>query len=617
MHVHLLRKTMLLFVLGLVCFAMLGFATASAQEPEGEKDRTAVYYIAKVVRLKQRNEIAKTGALILEVGHDYVLVEATRAERNALRAAGFDPQVPPRELFNPAPEAFPGADSNYHDYNEMVTEIQQAEADHPAIFDLFSLGTSHEGRTIWAGKISDNVATDESEPEILFTHHQHAREHLTVEQALYTLKILTDEYGTTQQITDLVNTREIWLVFDMNPDGGEYDIATGTYRSWRKNRQPNAGSSYVGTDLNRNWDYRWGCCGGSSGSTSSETYRGPSAFSAPETQRVRDFVNSRVINSVQQIKATIDFHTYSELILWPYGYTTVDVPSDMTQDERDTHATAGQAMAATNGFTPEQASDLYITDGTIGDWTFGVHKIFSYTFELYPATSAGGGFYPPDEVIPAQTSRNRDAILYLLTNADCLWRVIGKEAQYCGGTPPTTIWSDNFDGAATGWTINAGGTDTATAGQFEIGNPDQTTSSGTKQLGTTQTGSNDLVTGRLAGSSAGQYDVDGGVTSARSTTIALSSSFTSVTLSFYRYMAHGSNSSSADYLRVKVIGSTTSTVFEELGTTTNDNGSWVQSTASLNAFIGQTIRLQVECADASGASLVECGVDTITITGTQ
>ena len=84
------------------------------------------------------------------------------------------------------------------------------------------------------------------------------------------------------------------------------------------------GSSAVGTDLNRNWSYQWGCCGGSSGTFSSETYRGASAFSAPETQRVRDFVNSRVVGGAQQIKAHIDFHTYSELVLWPYGYTTAN-----------------------------------------------------------------------------------------------------------------------------------------------------------------------------------------------------------------------------------------------------------------------------------------------------
>ena len=243
--------------------------------------------------------------------------------------------------------------------------------------------------------------------------------------------MLTDEYGSNQQITDLVDNREIWMVFDMNPDGGEYDIATGTYRSWRKNRQPNSGSSYVGTDLNRNWGYRFGCCGGSSGTFSSETYRGASAFSAPETTVVRNFINSRVVGGKQQITVAIDFHTYSELILWPYGYTTTNVPADMTLDDYNVLVTMGQAMAATNGYTPEQSSDLYITDGTIVDWEYGQHGILNYTFEMYPVTSGQGGFYPGDEVIPAETARNREAVLYLLDQADCPYDVIGKGAQYC------------------------------------------------------------------------------------------------------------------------------------------------------------------------------------------
>ena len=83
-------------------------------------------------------------------------------------------------------------------------------------------------------------------------------------------------------------------------------------------------------------------------------------------------------------------------------------------------------MAATNGYTPEQASDLYITDGTIDDWLWGEHRIFGYTFEMYPRSSSPG-FYPPDEVIAAQTTRNREAVLLLLEYADCPYRVIGKE----------------------------------------------------------------------------------------------------------------------------------------------------------------------------------------------
>jgi hypothetical protein len=420
--------------LGLLIIMLLSLSGGVTAQSDKDKG-TRVYWVPNVFTVEERSAIASTGAVIWEAGHDYVLVEATPSEKYEIE------RKLNRKIAEPTPEqavmmAFPSADSNYHDYAEMVAELQQAETDHSAIFDLFSIGTSYEGRIIWAGKISDNVGADEDEPEVLFTHHQHAREHLTVEMALYTLKMLTDEYGSNPQITDLVDNREIWMVFDMNPDGGEYDISTGSYLSWRKNRQPNSGSSFIGTDLNRNWDYRWGCCGGSSSSPSSETYRGASAFSAPETQVVRDLVNSRVINGKQQITVAIDFHTYAELVLWPYGYTYTDVPPDMTQDDHDVLVAIGQAMAATNGYTPEQASDLYITDGTIDDWLYGVHRILNYTFEMYPVTAGQGGFYPPDEVIPAETSRNRAAVLYLLEHADCPYDVIGKGAQYCNGTPP-------------------------------------------------------------------------------------------------------------------------------------------------------------------------------------
>jgi carboxypeptidase T len=424
-------------LVGVAVVALLGLSltpVAPALKQNNEQ-RTPVYVIHNVSDAKTRSAIAATGALIIEVGKDYVLVEATPKEKKAIEALGLFPVEPVGPDVSIL--AFPAADQGYHDYAEMVADIQLTASNHPDIFSLVNIGTSYEGRTIWAGKISDNVSVDEAEPEVLFTHHQHAREHLTVEMALYTLHMLTDEYGVDQQITDLVNSREIWIVFDMNPDGGEYDIATGTYRSWRKNRQPNPGSSSVGTDLNRNWGYKWGCCGGSSGTPSSETYRGAGPFSAPETATVRDFVNSRVINSKQQITVSIDFHTYGELIMWPYGYTFTDVPADMIQDDRDAMAAIGQAMAATNGYTPQQSSDLYITDGSVRDWQYGAYRIFSFGFEMYPVTSGQGGFYPGDEIIPAQTSRNRAAILYLLDKADCPYKVIGKEGQYCSGAPAT------------------------------------------------------------------------------------------------------------------------------------------------------------------------------------
>lgn len=450
MKFHRLFTGFLFIVLTLV------LATSATAQPVRSID---TYKISGVRDVLTRNVIARTGADIFEVGHDYVLAGATPAEAAALAKAGFTlVKISTQDQFE---NLFPPADSNYHDYAEMLAELQQAALDHPSIFSLFSLGISYQGRAIWAGKISDNVDVDEAEPEVLFTHHQHAREHLTVEMGLYTLRMLTDEYGTDSQITSLVDDREIWMVFDMNPDGGEYDIATGSYVSWRKNRQPNAGSSSIGTDLNRNWGYKWGCCGGSSGSTGSDTYRGPSAFSAPETQVVRDFVDSRVVGGTQQIKTHIDFHTYAELVMWPYGYTLTNLPADMTQDDLDTFVAMGQAMASTNGYTPQQMSDLYITDGTINDWLYGAHRIFTFIFEMYPVTSAQGGFYPPDEVIPAQTSRNRAAVLYLLEQSPCVYAVIGKQGQYCNLPPaaPGSLSATAGDGQISlTWTAASGAT---------------------------------------------------------------------------------------------------------------------------------------------------------------
>jgi hypothetical protein len=438
----------------LIYTLLLALAAIPPAAAQGAGNTISRYRIPNVLDVQTRSAIAGTGADILEVGPNYVLVNATSDEARALGRLGLklEPQV--------VEQVFPPADSGYHDYAEMVAELQQAAFDHPDIFSLFSLGLSHEGRTIWAGKISDNVGTDEDEPEVLFTHHQHAREHLTVEMALYTLHMLTGEYGVDPQITSLVDSREIWMVFDMNPDGGEFDIATGAYAAWRKNRQPNAGTSAIGTDLNRNWGYRFGCCGGSSGSPGSDTYRGPSAFSAPETDVVRDFVDSRVIGGKQQITAHIDFHTYGELVMWPYGYTGTDVPADMTQDDHDVFVTMGQAMAATNGYTPQQLYDLYVTDGTITDWLYGVHRIFTYTFEMYSVGSSPG-FYPPDEDIPVQTARNRAAILYLLDKAACPYAVIGKQAQYCETVPgaPSGLTATPGNGqAGLAWTAASGAT---------------------------------------------------------------------------------------------------------------------------------------------------------------
>ena len=138
---------------------------------------------------------------------------------------------------------FPSYDSGYHTYAEMVTEIMAAQAAYPDLVAVHSIGKSYQGRDIWVAKVSDNVATDEDEPEVLFDSLHHAREHLSLEQDLAILRWLTTGYGTDSRITNLVNTREIWIIFAVNPDGAEYDLTGSPFRAWRKNRQPNPGST--------------------------------------------------------------------------------------------------------------------------------------------------------------------------------------------------------------------------------------------------------------------------------------------------------------------------------------------------------------------------------------
>ena len=326
---------------------------------------------------------------------------------------------------------FPASDALYHNYAELVAEIQAVEAAHPDIVSVFSIGESWRGRDIWAAKVSDNVATDEDEPEVLFDAAHHADEHLTVEQALYLFNTLVNNYGDGPKVTRLIDSREIWIVFMLNPDGAEFDIGGDPYRDWRKNRQPHPTNAHVGTDLNRNYGFRWGCCGGSSGKPASETYRGWEPFSAPESRAMRDFVNGRVVDGQQQIRTHITFHTNGELILFPWGYTRRNLAGPMTRDDRAAFVAMARHMAATNGYRAIQSSDWYITDGDQIDWMYGRHGIFSFTLELYPSLASGSDHYPPDEKIARQTRRNRAALLYLIDLADCPYRASGTEAEHC------------------------------------------------------------------------------------------------------------------------------------------------------------------------------------------
>jgi len=181
------------------------------------------------------------------------------------------------------------------------------------------------------------------------------------------------------------------------------------------------------------------------------------------------------------------------------------------------------------------------------------------------------------------------------------------------GPTPVTVFSDTFE-TATGWTANPAGTDTATTGGWVRGDPAATSSGVALQLGTTTSGSNDLVTGASAGTSAGDFDVDGGLTSIQSPAITLPTGG-SLTLTAQWYLAHLNNATSADFFRIRVVaGSTSTTVFQQLGAASNRAGAWAPASVSLTPFAGQSVRLVVEANDSGTASLVEAGVDDLAVT---
>jgi hypothetical protein len=325
-------------------------------------------------------------------------------------------------------DPIPLGTTSYHSYDETVTELNQIAVDHPSITKLTSIGKSYEGRDIWAMKVSDNPDIEEDEPEIFYNGNHHAREWLTIDVCLYILNHLTDNYGTDITITGIVDNRQIWVIPCVNPDGRVYDSTEddpANHRhqplGWRKNRRDN-GDGYYGVDLNRNYGYMWGGAGAND-VTSSTLYRGPEAFSENETRAVRDFVRQH------DFVFAISYHSYGQLILYPWGYTYNESEDD------DLFQAVGDDMAAliTNnaasgypGYTVQQGSDLYMTSGTDDDWLYGEMGIYAFCVELYPhggdddaaVSSPYDKFHPrEDKVIPV-CEDNIEAALYLAQIAD-------------------------------------------------------------------------------------------------------------------------------------------------------------------------------------------------------
>jgi len=319
---------------------------------------------------------------------------------------------------------------------------------------------------------------------------------------------------------------------------------------------------------------------------------------------MRDFMTSRVVNGRQQIRAAITFHESGRLVMWPYGYTMADVPSDMTTQDHAALAKIGRHMAATNGYRPEQASDLYISSGTSRDYQYGVYRIFAYTFEMSVKD------YPDDSLIASETGRNKEAVLYLMERAWCPLAALGADVR----TARCGAFDDDLE-VYRGWTLDPDRTDTAPAGaRFVRANPASTVSNGPKQLGTTRSGSKAFVTGARAGTSPNGNDLDG-QTTVRSPHINLPATL-GQRLTFAYVFAHSAASRSSDTLRAVVEKAdwTLVEVWRVSGRAADVDGVWKTASIGLDAFAGQTIRLRFVATDGGANNLVEAEVDDVRVT---
>jgi carboxypeptidase T len=350
----------------------------------------------------ERTALATKGYDIVAVEHDRVIVLGSEAQLSEMQRAKKLLASYPQGL---SPFDFPAQDSDFHNYAELTKKIEALALQNPTTMTVTSIGLTAQKRDLWLIRLSaDSVA----KPATVFMGGHHAREHVSVEVPLRLMQYLLEEYNKKNpRVVALFNTHEIFIIPLVNPDGAEYDISTGNYQYWRKNREPQPGNNY-GVDLNRNYGFGWGGPGAST-SPSSETYRGPSAFSELETRAIKNWVEQ-----TPQLQKMLSYHTFSKLVLWPWGHLEgkISNTADLLKFE-----TMGKTMAKMAGYRPMKSGDLYLASGDTCDWAYGEHGIFAFTFELDPQSQWEGGFYLGASAIEGIFQKNIEPALYLIETA--------------------------------------------------------------------------------------------------------------------------------------------------------------------------------------------------------
>lgn len=333
-----------------------------------------------------------------------------RSQRAATeaRTAPCTPEGSVRQYPTPANYTY-GSMGGYHTYTQLLQVLDDMAAKFPNLITvrkpISDTLTTHEGRPLWHVKISDNPNVRETdEKEVLYTALHHAREPNGLSQMLFFMWYLLENYERDAEVKALVDNLELYFIPCINPDGYVYNETTNPdgYGYWRKNRRDN-GNDIYGVDLNRNYGYQWGYNNsGSSPNPQSDTYRGPSGFSEPETRMVRDFCLQHNFLFAQ------NYHTFSNLLIYPWSFS--DSPADPKMIDY------GALFVRENGYRPGTTSQTvgYPVNGSSDDWMYGIAGTFSFTPEVGLT-----GFWPDKSEID---NLNRENMWTNLATALCALR---------------------------------------------------------------------------------------------------------------------------------------------------------------------------------------------------
>ena len=389
------RRKIVLVIIGALVASALGSAPTASAEPKDDAGITVYRGDLTPEQLRQLGSLGLDREEVVTRGRagDTTSVEVvlSRLQAAKLRASGveltekrIDGSTVSKRLQTQAENGF-NVWRSYSEPGGIRDELIAINKQYPRLTKLVNIGRSVQGKDILAIKLTRNAqrVRDGSRPAVLYSSTQHAREWITPEMNRRLLRYMLESYASNATIRRTVNTTELWFLPVANPDGYDYTFTEGN-RLWRKNLRDNDGDGQItgfdGVDPNRNFPYRWGYDNeGSSPAPSSETYRGPSPASEPET-RAMDRLMRRIGFAFQ-----VNYHSAAELLLYGAGFqVATPTPDDLLYET----LAGDDARPAVPGYDPDIAAELYTTNGETTEHAHNRYGTLAFTPEMATCQTA-------------------------------------------------------------------------------------------------------------------------------------------------------------------------------------------------------------------------------------